>query len=104
MTRSRKIAAPLTILVVGAIALFGARAWNEKSASSGAAPPERQPPPAADPSDVTPRLISRIEPGLKIGDAAPEGWSHLVLHAVPRLAEGNVEKVSPLVNRLVSRF
>jgi hypothetical protein len=83
---------------------LGARAWGNNSGTTDAAPPLRQAPAAAEPVDTVPRLIARIEPGAKIEDGPPEGWSHLVLHAVPRVAEGNVEKVSPLVNRLVSKF
>lgn len=104
MTRSRKIAAPLTFLSLCAVVWLGARAWGDNSATTDAAPPERRAPTPAEVADVVPRLIARIEPGAKIDDGPPEDWSHLVLHAVPRVSEGNIDKVSPLVGRLVARF
>jgi hypothetical protein len=104
MTTSRKIAAPLTILLLCAVAWLGARAWGHSSATTDAAPPERLAAADVETVDIEPRQIARIEPGAKIEEGPPEGWSHLVLHAVPRVAEGDVETVSALVNRLVSKF
>jgi hypothetical protein len=54
--------------------------------------------------DVRPRAMPRIEAGTVIGEQAPLGWTHLVLHAVPRVAEGDVEKVSSTVASLASSF
>ncbi len=48
--------------------------------------------------------MPRIPTGVEIGRQAPSGWSHLVLHATPRIAEGDTAKVSPLVARLASQF
>lgn len=54
--------------------------------------------------DVQPRSMPRIPTGIEIGKQAPSGWSHLVLHATPRIAEGDTDKVSALVARLASQF
>lgn len=44
-----------------------------------------------------PRPLDRIPPGLSIGAAAPEGWSHLIVKSQPRLAPGEAQKVFPVV-------
>ena len=54
--------------------------------------------------DVRSVAMPRIATGTEIGQGAPPGWSHLVLQAVPRCAEGDVAKVSPTVARLASLF
>lgn len=52
--------------------------------------------------DVQPHEMPRIKPGTVIGGAPPDGWSHLVLHGVPRVAEGDVDRVPTVLARLVS--
>ena len=37
--------------------------------------------------------LVKLEPGLLIGDKAPEGWSHLVIKSIPRLASGDVDNL-----------
>jgi hypothetical protein len=59
---------------------------------------------AAEIIDVQPREMPRIEPGTVITKRAPAGWTELVLHGVPRVADGDVEKVSGMLSRLVSLF
>lgn len=54
--------------------------------------------------DVTPCPMPLLKAGLPVGDDPPPDWSHLVLHAVPRVAEGDVDRVSALVARLTSLF
>jgi hypothetical protein len=81
--------------------------------------------------DVEPHEMPRIEPGSEIAASDPRGeigagepstksgaigtatdaparapadWSHLVLHGVPRVAEGDVDKVPASLARLVSLF
>jgi hypothetical protein len=34
-----------------------------------------------------------LQPGLLIGDKPPEGWSHLVVKSIPRLASGDVDSL-----------
>lgn len=52
--------------------------------------------------DLASRPLPLVPPGTKIGDQPPEGWTHLVLHGVPRVAEGDVNEVSSLVARMAS--
>jgi hypothetical protein len=52
--------------------------------------------------DIHLRAMARIKPGVKIVDGAPTGWSHLILYATPRLAEGDVASVPALAGRLAS--
>jgi hypothetical protein len=60
---------------------------------------------AANPAavDLDVREMPRIEPGTVI-TKRPTGWTNLVLHGVPRVAEGDVDRVSGMVSRLVSMF
>ena len=44
--------------------------------------------------DVRPRPMDRIPPGTVIGEAAPKGWTDLILFATPRLGVGDVDEVS----------
>jgi hypothetical protein len=54
--------------------------------------------------DVQLHETPRIKPGTVIGNGPPEGWSHLILHGVPRVAEGDVDRVPAVLARLVSLF
>jgi len=106
MTASRKLAAPITLaMAICVVAWAGVRAWGENPATAvDAASAARRASAAEQPVDVEQRLMSRIEPGAQLDAGPPKDWSHLVLHAVPRVAEGDVKKASALVNRLVSQF
>lgn len=53
--------------------------------------------------DLDVREMPRIEPGTVI-TKRPTGWTNLVLHGVPRVAEGDVDRVSGMLSRLVSMF
>ena len=48
--------------------------------------------------------MPRIKPGTVIGSSEPSDSSHLVLSSVPRVADGDVRKVPPSLERLVSLF
>jgi hypothetical protein len=54
--------------------------------------------------DVRPRVMPRIKSGTVIGKEGARNWTDLVLHGVPRVADGDVEKVSATLSRLVSLF
>lgn len=54
--------------------------------------------------DVRPRPMTMLTGGMLIDQNPPDDWSHLVLHAKPRVAEGDVDRVSKLVNRLAGLF
>jgi hypothetical protein len=54
--------------------------------------PTRRTKPAAV-ADVTPRRLLRIRAGTVLGERPPQGWSHLVLMAKPRLGAGDVQSV-----------
>jgi hypothetical protein len=75
----------------------------DEAATASAAPAEAV--------DVEPHEMPRIEPGTKIEptttDAASKALasrSHLVLHGVPRVAEGAVQRVPASLARLVSLY
>lgn len=53
--------------------------------------------------DLNVHEMPRIEPGTII-TKRPAGWSNLVLHGVPRVAEGDTDRVSGMLSRLVSMF
>jgi hypothetical protein len=59
--------------------------------------------PADDAVDVRPHDMPRIEPGTVI-PPAPAAGTRVVLHSVPRVAEGDVAKVPSSLSRLVSLF
>jgi len=54
--------------------------------------------------DLTRRTLPRIQPGTVIAAGPPDGWSHLILMARPRVARGDVNQVSPEVLRFGSMF
>ncbi len=54
--------------------------------------------------DLQPAPIDRVPAGLDIRDAPPEGWSHTVLTATPRLTSGDVDSVSSLVGKYAQMF
>lgn len=61
--------------------------------------------PAASASvDVAARPMDLLEGGLLLSDGAPAGWSHLVLRAIPRVAEGDIDRVPALVSKLASMY
>jgi len=49
-----------------------------------------------------PRPLSRIPAGTVIGPTAPDGWTHLVMLAKPRLGAGDVAKVPSLAVKYAS--
>ena len=62
-----------------------------------------RPRPAPDPGwsgdyDVTARQPQAIAPGTTVGQAAPKGWSHLVIKSLPRVRPGEEAQI-PLLTR-----
>lgn len=51
---------------------------------------------------VEPAPIALIPPGTVVGDAAPEGWTHLVIKTKTRIGSGDVEAVNPRALDLIS--
>src|SRR6516225_6193911 len=41
---------------------------------------------------MQPKLVT-LQPGLLIGDKPPQGWSHLVIKSIPRLASGEKDSL-----------
>lgn len=60
--------------------------------------------PAVDAIDVRPRNVERIPPGTVVGRHHEGTWNRLVLLARPRLAAGDVERVSRTVRDYATRF
>jgi hypothetical protein len=48
--------------------------------------------------------VARIEPGTRIGDGPPAGWSHLVLKTRPRLTSGDVDKLLSSVREAIPKY
>jgi hypothetical protein len=45
--------------------------------------------------DVSVGAIELLPPGTVVGDGAPDGWTHLILKSQPRLASGDLDRLSP---------
>ena len=61
-----------------------------------------RPRPAPDPGwsgdyDVTARQPQAIAPGTTVGQAAPKGWSHLVIKSLPRVRSGEEVQIPLLI-------
>jgi len=54
--------------------------------------------------DVAPAKIELIPPGTTIDDQAPKPWTHLIVKSQPRVAAGDVLKVSSTQIRLAGTF
>ncbi len=59
---------------------------------------------AAEDVDVREQPLDWIQPGTVIGDKAPEGWTHLLFAAYPRIGAGDVDDVSGIVKSLAKKF
>lgn len=95
----RFLSAFAAVGVLGALTLCGC--------GSSPLPAAMSPLPLADAGlsyDVTVRTIPTIPSGLVIGDAAPEGFSHLVLKSCPRVAPDSLAQVSETTQKMVSMF
>jgi len=115
MTHKRTFLAGASILLAALAAFTALVAWTVRIhpaanparagatvlSAGGAAPAESN---AADAVDVQPHEMPRINPGTVIGSDPPDGWSHLILHGVPHVAEGDVGRVPAVLARLVSLF
>jgi hypothetical protein len=50
-----------------------------------------------------PRLV-QLTAATRVGDTAPEGWSHLVLKSIPRLASGDWRDLPQVANKTATMF
>jgi hypothetical protein len=50
-----------------------------------------------------PRLVP-LTPAMRIGDKAPEGWTHLVIKSLPRLASGDLDSLPSIANHTATLF
>lgn len=50
-----------------------------------------------------PRLVY-LQPGVRIGDKPPKGWSHLILKSLPRLASGDRSSLPAGVSKMATFF
>jgi hypothetical protein len=48
--------------------------------------------------------LDEIEPGTKIGDGPPKPWTHLIVFAKPRLAQGDVDALPGIAKNLATKF
>lgn len=55
------------------------------------------------PADPPPRLVAP-EPGLRVDDRPPRGWSHLVVKSVPSLATGDLATLPASASATATRF
>ncbi len=120
ITRNKALLAALPVLLLCILLIGGYELWVKlarpaadarratltvlpaiQGTANGAAPSS---PGEPETIDVQPREMLRIEPGTVITKRVPAGWTDLVLHGVPRVSDGDVEKVSGMLSRLVSLF
>jgi hypothetical protein len=52
---------------------------------------------------IQPRLVF-LQPGLRIGDKPPQGWSHLILKSLPRLASGDRSSIPAEASKMATFF
>jgi len=52
---------------------------------------------------VQPRLVF-LQPGLRISDKPPKGWSHLILKSLPRLASGDRSSLPAEASKMATFF
>jgi hypothetical protein len=52
----------------------------------------------------TPPQLVFLEPGIRIKDKPPEGWNHLVIKSVPRLASGERDSLPAVATRTATLF
>jgi hypothetical protein len=50
-----------------------------------------------------PRLV-QLTAGTRVGDAPPEGWSHLVIKSIPRLASGDLQDLPQMAHNTATMF
>ena len=109
-TRTKALLIALPVLVVCVVAVGAYFLWARLTGAGGGSHPAAMQalPASADSAlnsvDTQPRKLPRIGSGTAIDMTPPAGWSHLVLHGIPRIATGDVEQISPAVSRLVSLF
>src|SRR5688500_488785 len=61
--------------------------------------------PVAEPDRLQPSTpVLRLEPGTRIGDRPPAGWSNLVLKTRPRVTSGDLAKVSASLLKAIPKF
>jgi hypothetical protein len=61
--------------------------------------------PVGEPDRLQPSTpVRRLEPGTRIGDRPPAGWSNLVLKTRPRVTSGDLAKVSASLLKAIPNF
>jgi hypothetical protein len=85
-------------VAAASLALGAAAAWYLWPA------PPAPPPEWAAAYDVTARPPEPIRPGTVVGAAPPDGWSHLVIKALPRVRPGEEKNVPPLARSQTVRM
>ena len=58
---------------------------------------------AAEAVGSQPRLV-QLTAATRVGDTAPEGWSHLVIKSIPRLASGDWRDLPKVANKTATMF
>lgn len=61
-------------------------------------------PSRAESLDLTPKPLDRVTPGLVIGEGVPEGWTHVVSLAKPRLGAGDIEQLPKFAAEVAEKF
>ena len=92
------------LLCILAVAMLAVAVYWPRNRGDDSAPPTAiyrlQPDNTLVPEDVTPgdssplfrpKPLDRIEPGTRIGETAPDGWTHLVFKSHPRLQSGAID-------------
>ena len=72
-------------LILTVLLVIGATAWGETI-------------------EIDVRPLARIRPGTVIAKPAPQGWTHLILFARPRLGAGDMEAASKTAQNYVKMF
>jgi hypothetical protein len=89
-------AGTLVAILMPIVGLFG---WPEAQAASGPGVALL----AAQAMGSQPRLV-QLTAATRIGDAPPQGWSHLIIKSVPRLASGDYRDLPDFAHRTATMF
>ena len=85
---------------------LGTRCRRQAVAAAESPPPVVARPKAEEPErDLAPKPLDRLPPGLEIREKVPPGgWSHFVYVAMPRLGQGDVNRVPAIGARYTAMF
>jgi hypothetical protein len=84
----------IPLVVMGGLYLLSECAWSEPTAGTLLAQTF---------AGTQPRLVY-LQPGVRISDKPPKGWSHLVLKSLPRLASGDQSGLPAGVSKMATFF